>query len=456
MNPSLPACWLETVRLHGRKVALIEASTGTRCTFQQLNDRADAWARDHGASIPPGLEGRSVAFSVPNGIRWFELMLGLLKLGAIPVPLDAAEPVDSQKNLAKLLRSVARWENDRLVPVQHGSGGAKRHRTTRPCLIKLTSGSTGSPRPLLFSHDEMIADARQVMSSMGITSEDRNHALIPFGHSYGLGNLTLPLMMAGVSVVCGTSPFPHAIAADLRQWKSTIFPAVPAILRALAGADGIRLGRLRLIISAGAPLPVETAGAFRQRYGRSIHSFYGSSETGGISFDRDGRATLEGSVGTAMDGVTLTRLGTDRLRVSSPAVFTAGNRRKHNRHGAWVMADRVRIGADRTIRLLGRRGTTVKIAGRRVELAETAAAIKRLPGVDDAWVAVGGADEQVIGAAVASRRASAELRDALGGILSGWKIPRKWLVLSALPQTERGKPDSRALNSALFGPTSPR
>lgn len=449
MSGTLLDAWRETVRRDSTRRALIEAATGGQFTFQQVEDRAEAWAREHGASVA-NLKGGCVLFSESNGIRWFDLMLGLLKLGSIPVPLDSAEPLESQKKLAIALRATARWEGTRLAPVELDDRRSRRFRGSGDCLIKLTSGSTGTPRPLLFSHRQLIADATQVMSTMGVTRKDLNYALIPFGHSYGLGNLSLPLIIAGVPAVCGTSPLPHAMAADFANWKPTVFPGVPAILRALASTEGIALRSLRLAISAGAPLPVETALAFRQRFGQCIHSFYGSSETGGISYDRDGQATLEGSVGTAMDGVTLSLLGRDRLKVSSAAVITAGNRRRQDGHGAWIMADRVQVGADQRLKLIGRRSTMVKIAGRRVELTEVAAAIRRLPGVEDAWVGVGDGAEPVLAAAVASRRTVADLRQALASELPSWKVPRKWLVLSALPQSERGKTDTRALIAAIF------
>lgn len=455
MNRTLPQAWRDTVRRHSSNVALIEAATGNQFTFQQIEDRANAWAQEHGPSLARSTGG-CVLFSESNGIRWFDLTLGLLKLGAIPVPLDSAEPVESQKRLAAALRATARWDGNQLAPVELNNRRPRRYRELEDCLIKLTSGSTGAPRPLLFSHAQVIADATQVMSTMGITRKDLNYALIPFGHSYGLGNLSLPLIIAGVPVVCGASPLPHAIAADFATWSPTVFPSVPAILRALASTEGITLRSLRLTISAGAPLPVETALAFRERFGQCIHSFYGSSETGGISYDRDGLATLEGSVGTAMQGVRLSLIGRDRLKVSSPAVITAGNRRRQGDHGAWVMADRVKIGADQRVRLIGRRGTMVKIAGRRVELTEVAAALRRVPGVEDAWVGVGGEPEPVLAAAVASRRSIPELRQALSSALPSWKVPKKWLVLTTLPQTERGKTDTRALVAAIFPPATYR
>ena len=72
------------------------------------------------------------------------------------------------------------------------------------------------------------------------------------------------------------------------------------------------------MISAGAPLPPETARRFRERFGVPVQTFYGSSESGGITFDRRGDAAERGTVGTPIDGVEIDLDG--GLRVRSPAV----------------------------------------------------------------------------------------------------------------------------------------
>jgi len=98
-----------------------------------------------------------------------------------------------------------------------------------------------------------------------------------------------------------------------------------------------------------------------------------------------------------MRGVRLTGLGGGRLQVSSAAVLTHGNRRRAGKHGAWVMQDRVALNGRGGVTLLGRRGTTVKIAGRRVDLAEVSGRLLRLPGVRDAWTGVSAGTEPVLG-----------------------------------------------------------
>jgi acyl-coenzyme A synthetase/AMP-(fatty) acid ligase len=199
-------------------------------------------------------------------------------------------------------------------------------------------------------------------------------------------------------------------------------------------------------------LPEQVARDIAARHGVRLHNFYGSSETGGIAYDRTGAATLAGGVGRALRGVTITARAGATLEVSSAAVLTHGNRRRHGTTGCWLMADRVRTDPRGQVFLLGRRGSTVKIAGRRVDLAAVNARLRRLPGVRDAWTGVSAGADPVLGAVVVTARTSAELRAALGADTAGWRIPKRLVVVAALPLTARGKPDPRALQALAFHP----
>ena len=444
MSHALLQAWEKTLRRRGGDRAVVQATDGQAVTFRELDARAAAWLAAH-ASTPVTLSGRAVVFSKANGIGWLEVFLGLLKAGAVVIPLDAAEPPVAQRRLAASLRAGFWWDGAKLEALP----GAKRYRDPAVCLIKLTSGTTGQPRPLVFTADQLLADGRQVTATMGIGPRDLNYALIPLGHSYGLGSLTVPLLASGVPLVCGSAPLPHAIAEDYARWRPTVFPGVPVMWRALVASD-LALPGLRLAISAGAPLPSEVARDFAARFGQKLHSFYGSSETGSIAYDPTGRATLAGGVGRALRGVKLTALSGARLRVSSAAVLTHGNRRRVGLRGAWIMPDRVAVEARGSVTLLGRRGTTVKIAGRRVNLTEVSDRLRRLPGVREVWVGVSAGNDPVLGAVVATGRTAVELRADLLADTAAWKIPKKLLVVAALPLTARGKTDARALQAMTF------
>lgn len=445
MSHVLLQAWEKTLRRRGGDRAVVQAADGRSCTFRELDDRARAWL-DRSTE---NLAGRAVVFAVPNGIGWLEIFLGLMHAGAVAVPLDAGEPAAAQRAAAQALRAGYWWDGARLEPLP----GARRFARPGPCGIKVTSGSSGRPRALVFTAAQLLADARQVTATMGITARDLNYALIPLGHSYGLGNLTVPLLAQGVPLVCGSTPLPHAIAADFLRWRPTVFPSVPTVWRALAAADAplAQFASLRLAISAGAPLPPETAGDFAARFGRRLHGFYGSSETGGIAYDRSGQDTRHGRAGRPLRGVTVKALAGGRIRVGSAAVFTRGNRARQGKFGAWCPPDNVEVAANGTLTILGRRGATAKIAGRRVSLAEVTQRLRRLPGVDEAWVGASTGADPVLGAVVVTKRSVAELRTELQNDTAGWKIPKRWAVSTELPLTARGKTDTAALRARLFG-----
>ena len=194
-----------------------------------------------------------------------------------------------------------------------------------------------------------------------------------------------------------------------------------------------------MVISAGAPLSAELAQRFHRRYGIKIHNFYGSSETGGICYDRTGHATLSGrSVGKPVHGVAVRLRRDGRVFVSSRAgTATLPDLGEWNRYGE--------------LRLLGRMGELANIGGRKVSPAEVERFLRALRGVSDAWVAVikdkrGG---DCLAAAVETVRGRVEIEAELLRALPPWKLPRTWLIDPALPRTDRGKLHTAELKARL-------
>jgi acyl-coenzyme A synthetase/AMP-(fatty) acid ligase len=152
-----------------------------------------------------------------------------------------------------------------------------------------------------------------------------------------------------------------------------------------------------------------------------------------------------------MKGVTVTGLRGGRIRVRSAAVFTHANRLRSGRLGCWTPPDLVALDGRGRLTLTGRIGRTVKIAGRRVNLGEIEARLRRLAGIREAWAGIGPGPHPALGAALAADRPASEIRAELLSDTPAWKIPKKWIVLPALPLTGRGKLDTRLLSERLFG-----
>ncbi|CAM2805985.1 class I adenylate-forming enzyme family protein [Rariglobus hedericola] len=436
MTETVSDHWTRLVQVQPEALAVVEAATGRAWTRGELDAEADAFR----ATLPDNIRHQRVTFALPNGGRWFAVFIGLLRAGAIPVPLDPSEPPDAQRQLASAAHARFALINDSLEPFCNLISYKPDRRTF---VVKLTSGSTGQPRALAFTHEEMIADGRQICATMGIGPDDVNFAVIPLGHSYGLGNLVMPLLIQGTALICSSVPLPHALAADIALWRPTVFPAVPALLRAFAQADlpADALNSLRTVISAGTPLSPEIAQAFSAKFNLRAHSFYGSSETGGITYDRSGDATLAGrSVGTPLEGVTLTPARGGRIRVTSDTVRA---------RGSFSPADLAVINEHGELVLKGRSGRLVKIAGRRLDLGDLERLLRALPGVRDAFACLHPQTPDELAAVLATSLDAPSVRVLLRKEFATWKIPRRLVIVAEFPLTARGKPDTRALQSLL-------
>lgn len=392
---SLWKLWQATANRCASKIVVIDADTGREWTCRELTTLAE----DFGSP----LDGRIVPICQPNSASWLAAFLGVQKIGATALPLDPSLPTGAQE------RTVRR---------------ASRGLPARSCCIKLTSGTTGNLKLVYCSPDNLRADGEHIIRTMGIRPTDRNLAIIPLGHSYGLGNLVMPLLLQGTAVVCAPMFVPRQILQWIEQYQVSVLPTVPAVLWALAQLEGVvKPPSLRLVISAGAPLSAEVAQQFYRRYGLKIHNFYGSSETGGICYDRTGNATLSGrSVGKPMDSVTVRIRRDGRVSVNSRAgKATLPDLGEWNRYGE--------------LRLLGRVGEMANIGGKKVSPAEVERALRELHGVNDAWVTVvkDKRGNDCLAAAVETTHGRTDIEEGLVRVLPAWKLPKRWLIDAALP-----------------------
>jgi acyl-coenzyme A synthetase/AMP-(fatty) acid ligase len=99
--------------------------------------------------------------------------------------------------------------------------------------------------------------------------------------------------------------------------------------------------------------------------------------------------------------------------------------------------------------LLGRAGRFVKIAGRRLNLAEIEQVLKSLSGVRDAFVSAHSERADALAAAVNTDHPADVIRAALRERLAAWKIPKKIVAVPAFPLTARGKADTGQLRRML-------
>jgi acyl-CoA synthetase (AMP-forming)/AMP-acid ligase II len=434
---SLWAQWLAVRRKRPHKVVVVEAASGAEWTADALTDEAIRVAE----ALRGFRAGERIAFRVPNGAAWLALFLALQKSKLTAIPLDGGLPAEGCHETARRFGASALFLDGQFHSIDKASARKS------ACCLKLTSGSGALPKAIFCRPAHLLADGRQIISTMKIRPGDVNLGVIPLGHSYGLGNLVMPLILQGTAVVCASEYVPRQLVEWIARHRVTVFPGVPALFRVLASlpaGEGM-LDPLHTAISAGAMLPPAVATAFFERFGRKIHNFYGSSETGGICYDRTGEASLAGrSVGTPMDGVTV-EVKARRVTVSSAAVATPSGRWRLGDFGEWNPRGE--------LTLLGRATREANIGGKKVHPLEIERVLRALPGVTDACVWLAQKDgRDFVAAAVETALGLAQIRQALAARLPAWKWPKVCGVVAEFPRTARGKVDVAALRQKLTPP----
>src|SRR4030095_15134954 len=125
-----------------------------------------------------------------------------------------------------------------------------------------------------FHSHQLLADSNQICDTKGITDADLNFGVIPVSHSYGFSNLLTPLIARGVPMVLSGDRTPRAVLDDLARTNATVFPGMPLFYQAFCEMETIpALPKLRLCLSAGAPLPATVSERFAEKFSLRINSF---------------------------------------------------------------------------------------------------------------------------------------------------------------------------------------
>jgi long-chain acyl-CoA synthetase len=431
-------------------VALIDGATAMITTRMELSKRIDDLAARFATT---GFHANDfVAIQLSNSVDFIAAFGAILKqkLVAILIDRDARET-----EVAKVLGHFAarglvyRGNGDVMITTRQAS------RVTIPPdarLIKLTSGSTGMPKGIVTTEANLLADCLNICATMDIRPHDINLGAIPMSHSYGFSNLVTPLFAQGTTVVMSNDYLPQTVVNLCNQFSCTVAPLIPMVFDHLITAGGGDFKTVRTFVSAGAPLAPAVSRKFRERFGKSIHTFYGCSECGGIAYDRAGAAVERGSVGTAMDNVTLAsdngRLTVQGANVALGYLHDATTFQAFE-HGAFVTDDLIALDESGEVTITGRASDFINTAGKKVNPREIEQVLLQLEGVREARVygePAGARGEVVAAAVVASPDVTREqIRAWCLARLSPHKVPRIVKLIDAIPVDERGKVKRAAL-----------
>ncbi|HTD01250.1 MAG TPA: class I adenylate-forming enzyme family protein [Chthoniobacterales bacterium] len=444
--------WEAILAQKGDEPAIFNTHGQVDRTFGGIDERA----RGFEPKIDKFADGSVIAVQIGNHEGAPSIFIACLRRRVVVLPLEQSmsdQQRDAALKVCRVTGIIEKAGTVRLIDNERPNWRGK-----NPTLLKLTSGTTAAPRAIRFGSEQLLADCDQICDTMGISGVDLNFGVIPISHSYGFSNLLTPLIARGVPLVVSQDRTPRAVLADIAKTDATVFPGMPLFYQAFCEMENIPpLPKLRVCISAGAPLPIATAKKFREKFALPIHSFYGASECGGICYDREAKNEIEGFVGAPMKDVDLEMIDpnaqSSQARVRSAAVgdgyFPDADEEKLG-NGIFVPDDLLaRHGSG--FKIVGRVSDVINVAGKKVNPAEIEERLLHFPGVRQA-VAFGrpaGAglrNEEVAACVVANvNLRENELMEFCRTALSAWQVPKRIFIVESIPTTERGKISRREL-----------
>lgn len=447
---------------------------GAEYTFADIDSRSNRMAQ---VLLSWGLSaGDRLCVYLPNSLVLIDLFLAATKAGIIFVPINIlyrdreithiladADPtalvtdaeIETRLPLwrtADLLKAAEEAINERPAACPDGDD---------PALIIYTSGTTGASKGAVLSHNNLIANAINLVTCWQFTSDDRLLLALPLFHVHALGNGLHCWLLSGCRMRL-LERFEHAKAiAEFEDFGPTVFFGVPTMyVRLLEWDSAIAAnlgGSVRLFVSGSAPLPAQVLEDFEQKFGHRILERYGMSETlMNISNPYIGERRA-GSVGLPLPGVrvrlrkedgTAPEVGeTGEVQLQGPNLFLGYWRRPEATEAAFVDGGWFKTGdlavkePDGYYTLCGRRSDLIISGGYNIYPREIEEFLLELDGVIEAAVAAR-PDPMRGEVPVAFYVGDAEpiyLEAACRQKLASFKLPRAFQRIESLPRNAMGK-----------------
>lgn len=478
--------------------ALIDAGSEESWTFQELNMRADQLA---GYFKYKGIQkGDRIALLSINHVFHLDFLFACLKIGAIFVPLnwrlsrDELQEIilDCTPNILGIHPEFSNMdfgereigvEKMVLEPEQYRESLRKgSHLKEESCLsneylpavIIYTGGTTGKPKGVVLSQRSLITNSLNTIVSWGITDETKTLTCLPLFHTGGLNALTLPVLMAGGTVILSSKFEEEQAVKDIIRFNCTIVLLVPTMYHMMIQTKIFQESSfpdMRVFLSGGAPCPLEIYEVFHQK-GLVFKEGYGLSEAGPNNFSISPLESMNkrGSVGKPMlfnavkilDGKNevLEPDKVGELLISGDHTFVGywNNEEATNEafHNGWLYTgDLAKRDEDGCYYIVGRKKDMIITGGENVYPLEVERHLLSHPDVNE--VAIIGFPHEKWGemvtafVSIKSNKALSE-RDVIDYCcpkLAKYKIPKKVVFLAELPKTPVGKIDKKRLKEMV-------
>ncbi len=470
---------------------------GQHISYGALDACAGALARALRAN---GLRrGDRIALYLPNIPAFILAYLAGQKAGAIVVSVNSMFKSDEVKYIlndagakmlfttAELLPNVPRNQCPALQKTVIGEGEAANEivlgdwlaagktgmtsedmRPDDPAALLYSSGTTGFPKGVTLTHNNIITNIRAAVNCSGHSPDDRLPIFLPLFHVFAQNYIMNAGFEAGATLVLFRRFVPAEVLDGIQRERVTMFFAVPTIYIALLGAGVPRetLASIRYFFSAAATMPQEISRRWTETYGQPVYEGYGLTECAPCAAYNHVTRHKFGSVGTAIEHFEvkifdekdqeLPRGAWGEIVIRGPGVMKGywGNPADTTRalRGGWLHSGDIgSMDEEGYIFIVDRVKDMINVSGFKVWPAEVEQMLYRHPAVKE--IAVYGIPDQLKGetvkaAIVLKEGASAteqEIIDHCREKLAVYKAPAQVAFVKELPKSATGKILKRVL-----------
>lgn len=340
-----------------------------------------------------------------------------------------------------------------------------------------SSGTTGVPKGVMLTHDNLLSNTRALVEAWGFTADDRLLHALPIFHVHGLFVATGCALLSGASMRWLAAFDARTVLEHLHE--CTVMMGVPTYytrLLAEADFDASHCDDMRVFISGSAPLLEETFAAFRARTGHEILERYGMTETNMNTSNPLAGPRKPGTVGPPLPGIEVRVVDGDGEELAADEVGNLQVRGANVFKGYWRMpdktaedftrdgffdtGDKATIDDDGYVSIVGRSKDIVITGGLNVYPKEVELVIDRLDGVDEsAVIGVPHADfgEAVVAVVVPVAGTSLTEDEVIAAVrekIAAFKVPKRVEFVDALPRNSMAKVQKNVLReryATLFG-----
>jgi len=443
--------FINSCQKYADKTVLIDGDNGTSLTYRDLFAKVESLSKYFASNQTSA----NIGILLPNSPEFVITFFAVLLSGKTAIPLNylleksELEYIIKQAEITTVITSDYYKEikdfNDTAVEL-HAID------STRLSTILYTSGTSGHPKGVMLSDDNLLSNVTDMKKSMRMECYTIL-SILPFFHGFGLTCGLLKPIISGGTVVLAKRFNPKQVSELIEKYNINMLLSVPSVYGAFLRSpeSNKSLGNLDLCVSGGEALAKDIQNGFNKHFNQSIYEGYGLTETSPVISLNMPHAHKIGSVGKPLASVDVKFADDDEIWVKGPNVMKGYYKQPEltdeviTKDGWFKTGDIGKLDNDGFLFITGRKKDMIISSGENIFPAEIEHVLSEHPEIVECAV-IGVTDKrrgEVPKAFIVCNKDKEvkdhDIKDFCRGKLANFKIPAHIEIRPELPKGPTGK-----------------